>query len=303
MPEGATVVSSAAVTTSAQTATTRLPAHRLGRAFAPFDLADPFPFYARAREEAAIFYSPEIDFWVCHALRRHPRDLQGPRDFSSENTQSPFRERPAEVQRGARRGGMTGFSGLSARQPPDHTRLQGFVTKAFTPKRVALLEPWIRDAGAHREIDAMAAKGRADWVADVAYELPALVIFHMLGIPDAGRGRREGWAQSRVYLNFGDLPVEEQVEHAENLVRYWRYCEDLVESRFAHPQRRPHRRARADLSGRRPLDHQATRSPSLVYGQLTAGHETTSSLLGRRAARAACADRDALGRDLRRARR
>ncbi len=40
------------------------------------------------------------------------------------------------------------------------------------------------------------------------------------------------WAQSRVYLNFGDLPEEEQFHHAANLVKYWDYCEALVESRF-----------------------------------------------------------------------
>lgn len=274
---GATVVSSAAVTTSAETATTVCPHTDLGAAFTPFDLSDPFPFYERAREEAAIFYSPEIDFWVVTRYDDIQAIFKNPTVFSSENTQSPFRERPAAVQRVLDAGGMTGFSGLSARQPPDHTRLKAFVTKAFTPKRVALLEPWIRDL-ARTKIDAMATKGRADWVADVAYELPALVIFHMLGIPAQDVADVKRWAQSRVYLNFGDLPVEEQVEHAENLVRYWRYCEDLVERRFAHQQ--------DDLTGElvriyQDGDRSITKHEiaSLVYGQLTAGHETTSNLL------------------------
>jgi cytochrome P450 len=271
------VVSSAPVTTSAETATTSCPHADLGAAFAPFDLSDPFPFYERAREEAAVFYSPEIDFWVVTRYDDIQSIFKDPATFSSENTQSPFRERPAEVQQVLDAGGMTGFSGLSARQPPDHTRLKAFVTKAFTPKRVALLEPWIREL-AGIKIGAMATKGRADWVADVAYELPALVIFHMLGIPAEDVADVKRWAQSRVYLNFGDLPVAEQVEHAENLVRYWRYCEDLVERRFAHPQ--------DDLTGElvriyQDGDRSITKHEiaSLVYGQLTAGHETTSNLL------------------------
>src|SRR5262249_36250724 len=70
----------------------------------------------------------------------------------------------------------------------------------------------------------------------------------------------------------------EQLAHAANLVKYWRYCEELVESRFG--------RATDDLTGelvRIYEEGDRSLSPheiaSLVYGQLTAGHETTTSLL------------------------
>jgi hypothetical protein len=261
----------------APSAATGCPYPELAADFQPFDLHDPFPFYARARSETPIFYSPELDFWVVTRYGEIQAVFRDPATFSSENTQSPFRERPPEVQRVLDEGGMTGFSGLSARQPPDHTRLKAFVGKAFTPRRVAMLEPWIRKL-ARQRIETMAVKGRADWVAELAYELPALVIFQLLGIPAADVADVKRWAQSRVFLNFGDLPVAEQVEHARNLVRYWRYCEALVEQRFAHPQ--------DDLTGELARIYQEgdrSISPheiaSLVYGMLTAGHETTSNLL------------------------
>ena len=81
-----------------------------------------------------------------------------------------------------------------------------------------------------------------------------------------------------VFLNFGDLPEDEQLHHADNLVKYWRYCEDLVESRFAGDS--------DDLTGElvriyKEGDRSLSKHEiaSLVYGQLTAGHETTTSLL------------------------
>jgi cytochrome P450 len=249
----------------------------LGRDFKPFELADPFPFYARARAEAPIFHSPEIDYWVVTRYEDIREIFRDPETFSSENTQSPFRQRPAEVQRILDDGGFSVTSGLSGRQPPDHTRLRGFIKKAFTPRRIASLEPEIR-AIATRMINRFADRGRADLVGELAHELPALVIFRMLGIPDGDVPQVKEWAQSRVYMNFGDAPVAEQAHHAENLVRYWRYCRELVEARLHNPQDDlPGDLARIYLQGDQTLTPDEI--AGLVYGQLTAGHETTTALL------------------------
>ena len=249
----------------------------LGREFKPFDLADPFPFYARARAQAPIFHSPEIDYWVVTRYEDIREIFRDPETFSSENTQSPFRRRPAEVQRILDEGGFSVVSGLSGRQPPDHTRLRGFIKKAFTPRRIASLEPEIR-AIATRMIDRFAGRGHADLVSELAHELPALVIFRMLGIPDGDVPQVKEWAQSRVYMNFGDATVAEQVHHAENLVRYWSYCRELVEARLHRPQDDlPGDLARIYLQGDQTLTPDEI--AGLVYGQLTAGHETTTALL------------------------
>ena len=88
----------------------------LGRDFKPFDLADPFPFYARARAETPIFYSPEIDYWVVTRYEDIREIFRDPETFSSENTQSPFRRRPAEVQEDPGRGRL--LRGLRAVRPP-----------------------------------------------------------------------------------------------------------------------------------------------------------------------------------------
>jgi pyruvate,water dikinase len=79
-------------------------------------------------------------------------------------------------------------------------------------------------------------------------------------------------------MNFGDRPVQEQAHHAENLILYWRYCQDLVEARLRDPQDDlPGDLARIYLQGDQTLTPDEI--AGLVYGQLTAGHETTTALL------------------------
>jgi cytochrome P450 len=94
--------------------------------FHPFDLADPFPFYIRARAEAPVFYSEELGYWVVTRCKDAKAVFKDPATFSSENTQSPYKPRPAAVQAVLDEGGFTVSSGLSGRQPPDHTRLRAF---------------------------------------------------------------------------------------------------------------------------------------------------------------------------------
>jgi cytochrome P450 len=245
----------------------------LSCAFRPFELEDPFDFYARARAEEPVFFSDELGYWVVTRYADIHAIFKAPKVFSSENTQAPYKPRRVEVERVLDEGNFRAYSGLSGRQPPQHTRLRGFIAQAFTPRRVATLTPQIREL-ARRMIDAFALKGEADLVAALTYELPALVIFRLLGIPDEDVPRVKEWAASCVYLNFGDVGVEEQVHHTENLVRYWRYCIELIEAR----EREPRDDLPSDLVRLDDASITKDEMAGLVYGQLTAGHETTSAL-------------------------
>src|SRR3954452_8075924 len=246
--------------------------------FRPYDIADPFPFYARARAEAPVFFSAELSYWVVSRYDDIQVIFKDPATFSSENTQAPFKPRPAAVQAVFDEADLSHASGLSGRQPPDHTRLRGFIKKAFTPRRIASLEPEVR-ALTVAAIERFRSRGRADLVAELARDLPAHVIFRLLGVPDEDVPRVKEWATSRVYLNFGDIPEAEQVRHARALVEYWHYCLELVDHSFRSPgDDLPGDLARIYLAGDRSLTREEI--AGLVHTQLFAGHETTSSLLG-----------------------
>ena len=83
--------------------------------------------------------------------------------------------------------------------------------------------------------DALAGRERVDLIADFAYELPALVIFLLLGIPDEDAPKIKKWADNRLLFTFGELDDAGQMRAAEQMLDYWKYCVALVEARKRSP--------------------------------------------------------------------
>ena len=232
------------------------PHAQLAERFDPFDLSDPFPLYAQARAEEPIFFSAAIGYWVVARYDDIKAIFRDHETFSAEVTQTPYKPRPAEVQQVLDAGGFTGGSGLSGRVPPDHTRLRRFINKAFTPRRVQQMEPYIRTT-AVRMIDAFARDGRADLVAQLAYDLPALAIFRHARHPRCGCAEREG---------LGEQPCVAQLRRsaggrADRARPQPRKILAVLRAPgrrpLCPPQRRPPRRIGAALPGRRSVDQQA----------------------------------------------
>jgi cytochrome P450 len=197
--------------------------------------------------------------------------------FSSENAQSPFWPLAEETQRILSQGGFEGRSGLSARIPPEHTRLRTIVQGAFGPRRFKAIEPQIRGI-INTAVDAFADKGEADLIRDFAYDVPALVIFCLLGVPPEEAPHVKAWSESRALLTWGNLSPEQQIPHAHNMVRYWDYCRELVARRHAQASDDlPGDLVRMQQEGAEISDHEIA---SICYSQLFAGQETTTSLIG-----------------------
>jgi cytochrome P450 len=248
----------------------------LAEAFDPFDLTDPFPLYRRARRESAVFHSSKVDSWVLSRYEDIKSVLNDWRTFSSENTQSPFWPLAEATERILTDGGFEGRSGLSARIPPEHTRMRRIVQGAFGPRRFKAIEPQIRGIVTDA-LDKVAGTGEGDLVRDFAYDVPAQVIFCLLGVPADETARVKAWSESRALLTWGNLTPEEQVPHAHNMVRYWRYCCDLVARRHAQlADDLTGDLVRLQKEGAEISDHEIA---SICYSQLFAGHETTTSLI------------------------
>src|SRR5688572_27802187 len=77
---------------------------------------------------------------------------------------------------------------LLSMDPPEHGRLRRGVLEAFTPARVAAMEPWLR-ARARAIMTTAAERRECDFVRDLAAELPLQTINQMMGVPEADRGR------------------------------------------------------------------------------------------------------------------
>lgn len=259
-----------------QTAPARCPFSNASKDFDPFDLNDPFPFYAYAREEAPVFYSERLGYWV---VSRHA-DIKAVFDnwqvFSSENAQAPVRPMGEPGRRIMREGGFTAYSGLSARTPPTHTRIRKVAQTCFGPRRFKAIEPQIYEI-VNRQIDRFAHLGHVDFFKEFAYDVPAFVLFKLIGIPETDVPKVKAWAVSRALLTWGDLSDEEQVPHAHNMVEYWNYCQALVAARHENPtDDLPGDLVRAQRDGAEISDEEIA---SLLYSVLFAGHETTTTLI------------------------
>lgn len=263
------------LSTDAPAAPAGCPAHH---GYDPFDQLDPFPSYAELRKEEPVMYDERIGYWIVTRYDDVKAVFTDWETFSSENAQAPVRERSAETNRIMKEGGFTAYSGLSARVPPEHTRIRKVAAKAFTPRRFKVLEPSIR-AQVTEMIETMLARpeGIGEIVRDLAYDVPTVTILTLIGADTSKVDTFKEWSDSRAAMTWGDLSDEEQIPHAHNLVDYWQECLRLVAD--AHENERDSLvgdLVRAQAEGDEITDHEIA---SVVYSLLFAGHETTTTLI------------------------
>ena len=246
--------------------------------FEPFDMNNPFPSYEELRKEQPVMFDDRVGYYVVTRYDDVKSVFENWQTFSSENAQAPVRPISAAAKKVMDDGGFTAYSGLSARIPPEHTRIRAVASKAFTPRRYKVLEPFIRD-NAKIMIGEMLAKGDAggDILADIAYELPAITILTLLGVPVEKIPEVKAWATSRAVITWGELTDEEQIPHAHNLVKYWSFCQELVANAHANPgDNLVSDMVALQQAGDEISDHEIA---SVLYSMLFAGHETTTTLI------------------------
>ncbi|MDI9878635.1 cytochrome P450 [Flectobacillus longus] len=253
------------------------PYHKISEEFKPFELSNPFPFYQKARAEKPVFFNQELGYYVVTRFEDVKSVFANWKVFTSENAQSPLKEISPKAKALMETAGMVGLSGLSGRIPPDHTRIRRIVSMAFSMSRFKKLEPRIREL-AIEMIEGFIHKGETNIIKDLAYDLPAFVIFMLLGVPKEEVQQVKSWAESRLLLTWGDLSEDDQLIHAENMIKYWNYCQHLVALRKDNPtDDLPGDLVRYQTEGYEISDREIA---AMCYSALFAGHETTTSLLG-----------------------
>ena len=143
----------------------------------PYDVgitADPYPTYARLREEAPIYYNDRYDFW---ALSRHPdveKALSNWEVFSNQRSDIlELMKSDFDMPNGV----------MMFEDPPVHTMLRGLMSRVFTPRRMAEVEDQIRQF-CIRCLDPLVGSDGFDIIADLASMMPMRVIGMLMGIPE-----------------------------------------------------------------------------------------------------------------------
>jgi cytochrome P450 len=242
-------------------------------------LADPYPVMAEAREAAPVFYSGRVDHWVVTRYDDIRSVFLNPPLFSAINANSPLRPPCPAAAKALQEGGFASVRTLANADPPEHTRVRRIVNAAFTPKRVAEMEPFIR-ATVRRLIEERFVNGQADFVRDFAWELPVLVLFHILGIAETEIARVKKGSWNRILFIYGHPDDEaDQVGAARGLAEFWRYAQSLVDDR-EREQRDDFTTALVHAKDENGERLTAQQSATVVLNLLFAGHETTTAILG-----------------------
>ncbi|HEX8244242.1 MAG TPA: cytochrome P450 [Longimicrobium sp.] len=232
--------------------------------------ADPYPTYARLRDEAPVFRASigwRRPAWLVARYADVAALLRDPR----------FAKDPLNVRGGAGPWVPAFLRPLTRNMldldAPDHTRLRALVQKAFTPRLVEGLRPRIE-----RLVDELLAAAlrnpRGELIAQLALPVPLTIIAELLGVPPRDQPRFHRWSE-RIVSGTPDLRAVLVIPAVRALFRYLRA---LFAQRRAEPRDDlVTALVQAEEAGDRLSEDELL---GMVFLLLAAGHETTVNLIG-----------------------
>jgi cytochrome P450 len=236
----------------------------------PYDrdlLADPYPAFRRLRDDAPLYYNEEHDFWALSRFADVEAALKERGIFSSkrgvilEMIKADFEMPPGT---------------LIHDEPPLHTAHRQMLSRVFTPKAMAAIEPQVRAFCAER-LDELRDRDSFDFVREFAQFVPMRVFGMLLGIPDEAQERVRAHVEEGIDGSTGP-----DQEYGDDFLMDGFY-DEFVDYRAEHPgddliTRLITTEFEDELGVRRTL----TRSESLMYLAVIAGagNHTTNRLIG-----------------------
>jgi cytochrome P450 len=142
---------------------------------------NPFPVYDQLRAASPFLYVAPFDLWMILDYEGVRRALTDHVIFSSDLSHVPGQGNPGEW--------------FLFFDPPRHTKLRALISRAFTPRVVADLEPRIRELS-RQFLDQAIGRGEVDLVEEFSGALPMRVIADLLGIPSEDRPRYRRWSDA-----------------------------------------------------------------------------------------------------------
>ena len=240
----------------------------------PAVLADPFPLYARLRDEDPAHWSPRLKAWVLTRYEDVKRVCLDTAGMSSDRLRPFFATLPpAEAAKVAELARYLTLW-MVFRDPPEHTRLRRLAAKVFHVRSINALRPNIERL-THWLLDSLSGKKEFDFIGDFAMPLPALVIMDMLGAPREELARLKRLSDEMALFIGSARDVPEKYERAGAATREMAdIFRELISARRAAPQRDLLSELVAlDDGGDRLSDDELVATCILL---LFAGHETTT---------------------------
>ncbi|MEC9347068.1 MAG: cytochrome P450 [Pseudomonadota bacterium] len=242
--------------------------------FSPEFLRNPYPAFHALRAAQPMLMTP-LGFWVA-TKHEDVAFILKDRRFGKGFEERTIKRNGPDVFRHTAYASMRTW--MLVQDPPDHTRLRGLVSKAFTARRIEGLRPAIQTI-VDRLIDRAIPHGSMDFIRHFAYPLPFAVICDMLAIPEDDRAMFEmGSRASGRLIDPTPLSDEELKETNEGFERWESYFRDLCARRRREPKDDLTTvLVQAEEAGDRLSEAELVGNMILLFA---AGHETTVNLLG-----------------------
>jgi cholest-4-en-3-one 26-monooxygenase len=195
-----------------------------------YQRAIPHDTFQRLRKESPVYFNAEPGgrgFWAITKYADVVTISKDPKTFSSARGGTNLPDYPPEE--------LSIIQMLMVNMdPPRHNKFRNLVSKGFTPRMIAQLEPQIRKAAA-RTVDAIAKQGECDFVRSIAGELPLVIIADLLGVPQEDRGKVFDW--SNRLIGFDDPEFQTSIQDGKLAAgELWMYANALAAKRREKPE-------------------------------------------------------------------
>ncbi len=240
----------------------------------PEVLANPYPLYRRLRTEDPVHWDPYLHAWV---VTRYSDVVTVLLRFSADRTPTPEQLESMGLSK------LSPIAAVMVKQmlfmdAPAHTRLRALASYAFNPNRVAVLRSHIQEI-CNKLIDAVAARGKMDVIADLAAPLPAIVTAEMLGVPVSDHEQLKDWSAifAEMLGNFQHNPdrVPTVLRTVEDLTAYFK---SAIRELRVHPREGlVHSLMTAEINGDRLTEEEVVANAIVT---MVGGQETTTNLIG-----------------------
>ena len=245
--------------------------------FAPDVIADPYPLFARLREEDPVHWNAAYQLWVVTRYDDVVSMVRNHEAFSSAVIRTDERPPypPVSPEDLHLLHGVRAFRGdqLVEQDRPAHAEMRQVVHEFFTPGAMEAWRPFVRAAVAEF-LDEVQDRGHMDAHRDLAAPLPVRVITQMMGVPETDRDHLRDLADKLLYINRGELhrlrPLTEGIQGMID------YVSPLVDRRIAEPTNDfLSVLARGEAAGVFDRNQVLVNAALLLF----AGHETTMNLI------------------------
>jgi cytochrome P450 len=237
----------------------------------PYDVEladDPYPTWRRLRDEAPLYYNSKYDFY---ALSRYADIERGLPDWETFNS-----GRGAIVE--LIKANLTMPPGtLIFEDPPAHDIHRNLLVRVFTPRRVAALEPKIREYCA-QHLDPLIGESRFDLIAELGAQMPAKVIGMLLGIPEEDQAAVREQVDNNLRTKAGEQMKVKDTSFADGDM-----FADYIDWRMKNPSSDLMTDLlNAEFTDEHGVTRTLTRQEVLTYVSVVAGagNETTTRLIG-----------------------